>query len=537
MPRDNQVAIKVGSSDYVGPDFSQLKDMYAYGDTVYVSTISSEGVSGGIFKSLALFNDSGLIIGWTPWQRVWFGISDVIGGGVDTGTGNIFGVTAVGASSKAVVSGWDSSTTSETSLQKVLSDIFQDDGGVRQVFNFDEYTPGFWLNKFSMVVALGYSSVAIVVTGKSVDDKFTPVTEFSTSGETQNVFVYKGDTVLKEIAPLCVAEVARNNGDAVNTLTGWLFVGGAKGLAVLSDAVLGTGWLTYSDAGRIGLGNTDYNASDPLDLFKEEGKDYLSWKQLKTEGTNVLTGIRGLVSDGTFLNVMTAESLISVKMLVDSFKNEAALLTDSEDGYKIASVDDLSGVAYSDICLVHRESEEEPYNIYLLATTGGLYVAKGTRILGYKSYRVPSIGDTPVIQLYYLSTSKGVLSNTGNLYVLVADYANNSGKIYRFYVDGMQELEDVVKPIGSDEFINFTQFRYNFATDGTVLWDLCPSVPNNKALVKLYEIGSPVGSPVNLTSKIGIDSNKYADVRGIVFNTAGGEWVISGDFGVTVNKI
>jgi hypothetical protein len=142
-----------------------------------------------------------------------------------------------------------------------------------------------------------------------------------------------------------------------------------------------------------------------------------------------------------------------------------------------------------------------------------------------------------VIQLYYLSTSKGVLSNTGNLYVLVADYANNSGKIYRFYVDGMQELEDVVKPIGSDEFINFTQFRYNFATDGTVLWDLCPSVPNNKALVKLYEIGSPVGSPVNLTSKIGIDSNKYADVRGIVFNTAGGEWVISGDFGVTVNKI
>jgi hypothetical protein len=500
-----------------------------------------------------LLNAGGVIFGWTPWQRVSLGTTRTIGGGVDIKTGNIFGVRSGSTNPLAttfgpktpVVSAWDiSKGTDSTNLNAVLYTAFKSDGGVRQLFNFDEYTPGFAQGKFSMMVALGKTAVAIVVTGKTERGVFTPVTEFYTEETNQNVFVYKDNDVLTAIAPLYVAEVARSE----NADSGWLFVGGEKGLACLRYPSSGNGWASQS-----GLGGVS-DDTNPAILF---GTNVMTWEQVKTAGTNLLTGIRGLASDVNALdvnalNVITKDSLLEIKMSAENFKSnfgetseetsETSEETSEEStgltplasgttGYQKLTPTGLTGFSYSDICFVQDRS----YPTVLAATTKGLYVLRRSGAsTSLTAHQVSSIGSNPVVQLYYLSTEKGSNSSAGNLYALVASTTKNTGKIYRFYVDAsVRDITGVVSPIGS--YVDLGKFRYNFATDGTFIWDLCPAVPGNKEYVRLYD--RVAGKFVDLTSKIGIDLTKYAYVRGIAFNTASGEWVIPGDFGVGENMV
>lgn len=524
-----------------------LTDLFVHGDSVLICLNDAGNVqNSGIFQSTALFNETGKIIDWTPWQRVMGGEQRVYGGNVDnlsnfyflagdaadTTKPNTIRMTLWGPTndvnlSENIVNGTPIFTNEipTRNLSSLLSSIFpQSQGGVFQIINFDEMTPGFNPD-FSMMVAVGYDKIALIQTlEKNSAGEFVSVKHFSDSGADQNVFVFKNDPVLNEIAPLCFAEVSRNTDDN----SGWLFVGGYNGVAVLSKDD-GTGWASQGN-GLYRLSSEDF-----------PGTGY-SFKKLVPGNGGDFNNVRKLASlvssDKKKLFIQTKDNLYAIDQMAAQFTtgdvNETKFFKDALPS--TLKFTDLLIIPTADPTPVTRVLPAANNFKFILGSTYGLITGKYNS--GNDSITFSGLGSStsdPILHLNYISKTKGLNSVTGNLYALSANFLTNSGKIYRYSVDGSNATPLTKIITDPSPFIDFFNFRGDFVTDGAFGFSMIAKGPSDNFMTDIYQITqtqTETGSIDELLEQN--NTNWYIGV--ITRNTASGSWLVPGDWGVRVNE-
>lgn len=532
FPGATAAAAAIGMT-YSSPfDCAYVSDMFTVGDAVYIGMSGYKNQDMGMYKSAALFDVNGFIMGWTPWERVMGNISRVFGGRLDNTSGSYGFLTnedgGTATSSEPDKFYWNANTIGATKWQPgligaKLAELFpQASGGVNQVYAFDEYTPGFKPGKFSMIVALGYDSVAVIITGEWKYGKLVPTLEF-TKGTTVFTFTSAEYPVLKEIAPLYLAEVSRSRAGA----TGWLFVGGGNGVAVLSDTD-GNGW----DA-KIGLTGDNVRAA-----LGGVTPPTMTFKKLNLTGAD-LTDVRKIVCTSSFLDIITRTGYFSTRLFADNFKGEAVARTvgtttvtvDTVGWNEVTCPKITTGFAYTDMIFLDGTT-------FLVGTTKGLFCGKfGATNEVTDMVEVGSLG--PVLYLNYLPTVKGgVKQLSGNLYVLAANFLLNTGKVYRFTVDGTQPLvADMVKSIKDDAspFIDLGAFRNKFVTDGSLGYELYSKDVDHDVLASLYTIAK-ASTNSSIVSYLGLDLTTNYKVDLACRNPVTGALMLPGDWGSVENS-
>jgi hypothetical protein len=491
MPSINHESVCIGGQISVNENpfiVSDIKSIFTFGDTVYACSAGGDYSYSGIFKSTALFNSSGVIYSWTPWQRVMGSTDRVVNAGIDPRTGNFYFL-AQDSDSKACILGashWGKGDgVISTRLSTVLNNIFTaSKGGVNKILNFDEYTTGFKCGMFSMMVVLGSDTVAIAQTGKY--DKyngFVPVTEFREGTE---VIKFSNDTVIKSIGSLSSAAFR----------PGYLFVGGEKGAAYVKLTDVSEDLVTE-------LGSVSYFSSKTF---------------VKLTG---ISSVECMASDGTYVYVASKSDIYKVSI--------------TEEGVPTATKLTVSGVSGSytikDILFLGKSSDTDGVSLFALATTSGLIICK-VETSGIVAEKVSTLGN--FIKMSYLPARRYFTTSVckGNLYILVT---GSTGRIYRFDVNtGASSLTEVLVQIGSSYYIDLYEARQSFVTDGSIAFDVCTS--GELDLVNLYQITS-THSFTSLSSSLDINIITQGDKIGdVVRNSASGGWLIPGDFGVRVNE-
>jgi hypothetical protein len=396
---------------------------------------------------------------------------------------------------------------------QISSDFPPVAGGVHQLFNFDELTPNFLSGHFSMMVATGLQKVALIRTGKYTTS-FLPTsgTDFSTS-LASNLKVFT-DQALADIGPISSAEISR-------ATTGWLFVGGYNGLAVLRQSS-GAGWTNLNDLTLSGF------------TFKTLG---------------AFKNIYKLVCDASYLYVMTRTTLYRIALDANKFKDTSPSALNAEI---IAQTSDFptTQVAYSSFMDFVVSSK-----VGILATTNGLYrTANGgnvqstslwTEVLSTSEY---SLG--PVTHLYPKSSIKGSFINGGNLYVVAGDISKGLATIIRFNVadtSGSAISDSTIQPITEfienstdatrDYYYPIGRFRSTFVTDGGFgFHTLAKHFGDTQFLCRIDMFAEP--SPIrSYETFIKLDPGDNATHIGIpVQNTASGAWIVPGTWGIRINE-
>jgi hypothetical protein len=342
--------VRVGS-DYkrLSSDGSALiRDVQVVGDTVYVTLGDTRNAAhtgeAGVFASRAIFHHSGFVRAWTPWQRVMGHNSPVDRVAFDPTASRFWYTTSQNANplpgSPAAMDAvrttvWgrgyqpESMSTADARLSTLLDTLFGDIGGLFSFYSFGPDTVGFKQRtpesstlaqrheQFSMSVATGNGRVAIIKTGgfDSADKIFKPTTEFA---QATNVFVFDAasenfaGTALGNIGIITCVEVSRLSLDAAFNRSGWLFVGGTNGLAVLTRWYNGKGWNTTLSGGlddlRHGVQRDDFPGGEGWRFMQLKVKD-------NTGVINPFKDVRKIVSDGAhYLYVMTGSALWRIDM-------------------------------------------------------------------------------------------------------------------------------------------------------------------------------------------------------------------------------
>ncbi len=541
-PLESTKGILIGGEE-TPHDIKDLADMFIYGDSVFVCLNSENNAQDqGIFQSSAIFNEDGTVVAWTPWQRVGGDIYRVLGGGVDALLNFYFlcgdmndpkqadeiKITRWGKSEDIkpvfAIPPTDGAATTDNNLSSLLSEIFpQEQGGVFQIINFDEQTEGFKKGDFSMMVAVGYNKVALIQTGKKEDGKFKPIKPFKRN---DNVFVF--DLSELKIGPLCFAEVSRNT----QKDKGWLFVGGYEGVAVLCDKE-GKGWDAEAGLDNLTSGNFpgDPGARDPKYSFK-----MLTPKNGNFKYVRKLASFVSKDAEKLFIQTMTKLYVID--------QDVAQFASESVKEKEIALNPTLENPHFTDMLIIPN-SDEQASTIsknfkFILGTTRGLFYASGydkaveKPQLTLKAVNYPT---NPALHLHYLSGKKGKNGALGNLFVTYANFLTNSGKVYRYAVDGNNATP--VNPINMDNtnlFIDFYGFRGNFVTDNAFGFSMLAKGPLNQLMTHIYKITEnttitsvPLDEYLDL-----VCANWYVGV--ITRNTASGSWLIPGDWGIRLNE-
>ena len=524
LARQTDAAAIVGQ----GQAPTDIEDIYITGASVYVLCAhATDQDKQGIFHSTAMFDSTGNIRSWTPWQRVMGATDPVYGMGTDPVTSNFWYITKTATAGDTIKSThWiEQDVNLLGNLRDVVEENFpQDQAGVHQLFNFDEKTPGFKTDEFSMMVATGNQKVAVIRTGKPDAGLFVPTagTDFSTSVNAN--FKVFTDEALQNIGPICAAEVARSS----SADEGWLFVGGYGGLAVLRKGTDGNGWTDIED-----LSFTDMT-------FKEIGD---------------FSRVHKIVCDGTYLYVMTQKALYRIYMDSDKFKDTSP---DPLDAQIIAqpTYTNLTTCDENDSFLDFVVSSK----VGLLATTSGLYRTSNDKDVSDISVanarfwtEVKTVSDYslgPVGQISYQSTTKGSFSTGGILYIIASNMSTGLSTIVRFDLADtsgssisdttiQQVTERVLKSTDTtkNSYYPFGEFRGPFVTNGNDGFHTLPTHFDRTNLARKIELSSIaiINRGRERVLSIAPGSSAY-NAAAPVQNTASGAWIIPGDWGIRVNE-
>lgn len=558
MPLNTDV--RVGGQSGSLSDSVNVTDIFVQGDAVYiclagltqpVGAATTQSNQVGIFQSNALFDATGFINGWTPFTRVMGSVARVYGGGLNAKTGSYLFLTETNEAdiskpffdpnnpnvyadniSTVCKTRWGL-TNSVNNLSGLLASLFPFESlSVHQVNNFDEKTPGFSQDggndHISVMGAIGYDSVALIQSGKTVgaSNLFMPETKFFVNGPNQNVFLFDRDPALKKAAPLFYSELARSE----EPNEGWFFVAGCDSVVVLRKAN-GQGF----DSGA-GLEN--------LSLIDFPGSGYSFKELVPTSSTTSFLNLRKIMCLNRVLYIVGKDKIYAVD-LEGAAEKFADVPTMNLDEQSI----DLTGLpknaALIDfIPLAGSALPTSPeFNNFraLLGTTKGLYIitrdALGNSITREVLIDGASIGG-PVIQLQYLSRTKGVPSAQGNLYLVSSNPFALTKKALFLRFDVNANLTDqFVFPIQHNQGLVafYNDFRPNFFVDGSTLIHTRGKHFGNTDYM-VAQARSELSNDINvpLTSQLLLTSaNKYVGVLGR--ESASGALYIPGDWGLRAN--
>lgn len=534
------------------PDLTKtaLQDIFVEGDTVYMCTAPTaiaagdeSSINSGIFASTAIFAQDGSIRAWTPVQRVDGSIDAVFGGGLDTLSnqpGDFYMLTSESLTAADLakqdtvkITQWGTSedaTMQVNNLSGVLATLFPlEKGGLLGLYSFDEQTPGFLTNKFAMMVAVGKDKVALIQTASfdPVAMQFTLTQDFIVG---TNVFVRDAttDPDLAKIMPLTGAEVSRIN---TATQSGWLFVCGCNGVAVLSQAN-GNGWLSGLQPAA-GLDALSAAAFPGLYTFK---------KLREQNNQNAFMNVRKLVAAGGRMYVETLNGIFFFDMAAGKFDGIPTVQLGDE---KVAGFDNR---LIADLVVLSPDFSKNPdSNRGVVATDQGLFATNLRE--DTKNAQAAVMGTSGLdLQLQLVGDRRSKAPTSGNVYALATDFDNNNDKLYRFDVPtaavkpaNIADLVKIVTTVDADGNAvktgltqSFNNTVQSFMTDGTFDYTTLPKSYGSTNYLTLTNVDN--SGSMNVTQLLDIDTTKNTYISGVLRDGASGAIMVPGDWGVRVNE-
>lgn len=218
---------------------------------VYVTVANPPGISGpaGVFRTTPICDAAGALQGWMPWTPV-AGLRDSMQNVVfDQTTGAVIGLDL--ASGQPIIPAWKASTESSAYDQFAdsLNTDFADNGGVYSLETYSATEGIVSANAtgtgatMHLVIATGNKKVALAHIGyKSASASLPLVTSNPNKSDANTYKLFSGDAALNEIGQVYCSTMSRGS-------SGWVFVGGKNGVAVLRvpgtvGGHSGKGWTT-----------------------------------------------------------------------------------------------------------------------------------------------------------------------------------------------------------------------------------------------------------------------------------------------------
>jgi len=433
-----------------------IVDMRVVGDSVFIAVAhASDSSKQGIFSSTALFDSTGKISRWSSWERVMGAADRIFGFGIDSEASYWYHTVSAGTDQDTVkVTEWGKGdkngllggTTSDATKGLVfqLNNTFSRTSGMIHAFASFPKTIAH-LDMSSLLVALGRDTLALALT-ETNNDAITG--DFTAGG---GKYFQAFDLTSLDLGMLTCAELFR---PVTASNNGWLFVGGDRGVAVLSQAS-GAGWNALSDLTAL----STYS-------FKEIGG---------------FTNVRALQADATNMYVLTLDGLYKCAVDLNKFKDSSPTALGAS---LIATPTVLLGASnhsFLGFKLVGGNA--------FLATTGGLFTLDGVSITsvvnqlgsgGWKevyldAVSTPKVGFGVCADMNFISSATA--GKGSNLYLLSADVSLNVGVVYRVDIttsDTAASMAPIVQNDGTNQWSYFTilgKLREYFYTNGMFGYD------------------------------------------------------------------
>ncbi len=544
MTTSTDPAAMIGAGPLAAGDIDEI---FVRSDAVFaVVGTPDTNQKPGIFTSQALFDESGKIKAWTQWQRVAGTTDQIYGAALDAYQGNFISMVGTDIDSTATVkrTNWSNGATLR-SLSNIISlDFPQSEGGIHKLFDFSSTNGTTALHNSSLLIATGLKKILLVESGQVINNVLNPFTgnyidtlEKFTNGTITKTFpngagdpkaVEISGGVLDDIGPINSATIAQ---DDMGANLGYLFVGGAGGIAVLSQPN-GDGWDTTT-----GLG-PDFKGITAGMSFKKVGSYSL---------------VRKIIWDGDYLYVLTENKLDRIDLTA------GGIGLGNITPVTIADLTLLAGhpnASFLD-CIVSEK-------FALIATSFGLLrVGNGNDIriaisptdVGWCTVPNPEWPNNAqqIIAVSKTGRPQDVARyDGGHIYVLNAYRGKQRSQINRFEikaVDGANAIDDnTIQPL-PDIFVkdrlsylmNYGQLRPMFATDGAMYFGARDRDLAINPQVIVPSTATPPQSGyrfvgVKGVAQLPVNISAGNNVTTLLRNFASGSWLISGDFGLQINE-
>ena len=480
----------VGSLSPLPVSLQEVSSVLASGDAVLITV--NTGENKGVFSTQALFDDNGLIAGWTAWARATGGDAGVDFIKIDEENGEVWSIEKNGLDVFRTTWGYGQEdnilggTDKTNGFIQTTNNFFKESG----VQGINEFIGG-TISDMALTVTTGLNKIALAKTGTGSGTFLKPVlgdylswASFSEDGTwpstaTENsLFVGISGGKLNDLGPIVTSAIY------TNLIESWLVVSGYNGLAIMANNN-GHGWLK-------------------LESLVFDGE----FKKIKSPEK-----IIKIMADQDWLYILTNKLFQRVKLDSDSILNQ-----EFKELEVLADVKDFKDM--TDFIVFNNK-------IYLGTTQGLFYYDSG-----WQKAVVPGV-ELPIVSLNVLFGSY-----IDQLYVLSGYQGYNESYLNRFFIK-----KEEIKPIAlSDKFfknslapfLNFGSFVDYFYTDG-FRW-LRMQAENeriNAVLAQLKNKGSLFSGIKGLTLPF---EPKSSLVVGATSLKSVGSLIINGSFGLWVNE-
>lgn len=502
-----------------GPVPGSVSSIQTVGEAIYAIASATDNEHAGIYSSQPIFNEYGVIVGWTPWSLVW-GSSDrfslaeynltlgtfIIGKkGPDQGSDTFYHTT------------WGTgNSTGLGDLVALCNEFFESKKGGIQTAAY--FKPGYLgIKDIGIFLAAGLDSLLLVQTGTMQNGSLRAHNQgyrahhmvFATS-EVNNVIPCTMQSLLfsagalEKIGPIQTAEWGATPFQA------WLFVGGINGIAVLCGDQ-GQGW-------------------DPRSGLTNGFGGILQGFSFKQIGSSKF--VKKLVCDNGFLYVLTDSSLERIDLQQSNFARDQLLkVTLATSAQTPGDVSEFIPATFLDVIISEK--------LAVLATSTGLWKSE-TDISGsshdvfWQKVATPSLPFFTPIKLYAVTTTgfeqdlaRGL---GGQLYIMHGDSGQDKAVISRYFVKDMNVrlVQDFMAKNCIGYFGSCGSYRSVFALDGAhLITGRDRTVHGEPSGVFGFHRSSLI-LPLDIAT-----GNK---VNAIVRNGASGTLMFAGDFGLRVNE-
>jgi hypothetical protein len=479
-------------------------------DTVYVAVRDIEGPGSIIFYSQALFDESGSIICWMPWQIALRTTNPILEMNSDAERGEFILLEKTKDGLKIKETELKENKEIPPFLKKLYALVKEEfpleHGGVHKIVFFDEHTKGLSGNHQSAMLAImGDRKVVLAQLAagthseqckEHTDAKGIAICENGTlsltSTQQADILVIRGG-VLNELGIINNAAIVSDN------MYSWLVLSSDTGVAVLANEY-GQGWSSIE-------GIKKHFAEFPTLAFRKLGQ----WSH-----------IRKLSSLDNTLFVLTRSTLDRVLLSTEMLqKYTQERIVDARHFASAISFTDL----YSSRALL------------VLGTTKGLWYALHSDDPAYDGWHeIPLIkGDTFIktITPFYNENL-----DMGNIYITAQSRTHDKTRVHRISLN-KGTIGIVPDSLFKDTMTGLTTYshrRDNATSDGMAVISTCST---GKYAANI--VAEPIGFSTSIRSLRGTQQNSKAinlnqkgwhTINGIVRDPYSGIWILGGNFGL-----